>query len=128
MTDERAPGAFPRAPVSAVGPTELFLWILGLRKRTRVSGNSMLPTLSDGDTVLIQRANTAESGDIVVCRHPFKPQIQLIKRVADTTSEGLFLKGDNPPESTDSESLGRIPWHHLRGRVTSRFETKAANS
>lgn len=124
---ERAPET-SRVPVPAVGLTEFLCWIIGLRKRTRINGNSMAPTLRHGDTVLIQRISEAVPGDIVVCRHPFQTNTRIIKRVANTSIEGLFLRGDNPPESTDSESLGRVPWKHLQGRVTARFSPTAANS
>ena len=59
--------------------------------------------------------------DIVVCRHPFKTDTVIIKRVVKVDGDGMFLAGDNPEASTDSESFGRVPWVHLKAKVTSKM-------
>ena len=108
-------------PVAAVGVGELLAWGLRRRFRVRVAGDSMNPCFRAGDTVLVRPAVRASVGSIVVSRHPFKSDVLLIKRVTEVTDEGMHVMGDNPAESTDSRSLGAIPWVHLVGVVTARF-------
>lgn len=63
-----------------------------------------------------------EVGDVVVCRHPFQPSLVVIKRITELQSDGgMFLRGDNPDESTDSRSYGLVPVQHYRGRVNCRW-------
>ncbi len=119
MNQRATGGSWP--PVVAVGPLELLAWGLRRRVRMRVVGDSMNPCLHDGDTVLVCPADRATVGDVVVSRHPFKTDVHLIKRVAGVTADGMQLKGDNPDASTDSRSLGTIPWVHLLGVVTGRL-------
>ncbi len=107
---------------------EFALWMLGYRKRFRVTGYSMMPILKPGDEVLIQisayQKENPQLGHIVVARHPYRRDVILIKRVIEVLAEGRCqLQGDCPSESTDSRSFGSIPLDHLIGRVTSRFTT-----
>ena len=113
--NQRAP---ERTPVAAVSVRELLLWLFRKRKRVRVDGNSMSPTLQDGDHVLIRSQARAEPNDIVLCRHPYKKTVQVIKRVESADECGAFLLGDAPQESTDSRSFGVVPWNKLVGVVT----------
>lgn len=83
----------------------------------------MEPTFRHGDFVLVDpRAYTKASprvGDVVVCRHPKRSDMSLIKRVAEVDASGrLTLLGDNPEQSTDSRTLGAVPTEHVIGRVT----------
>ncbi len=110
-----------RAPVVAVGVLELILWVLRQRIRFRVDGHSMEPALQDGVYVLVRKAQRADVGSVVLCRHPFKRDVQLIKRVDAATDSGMFLVGDNPETSTDSNSFGVVPWVHLVGVVTAQM-------
>lgn len=105
---------------------EFFLWLLGLRKRFRVSGNSMLPLLKPGEDVLIDRqaykGKIPQPQDLIVAFHPNKPELKIIKRIAIVNRDcGVFLLGDNPLESTDSRDFGVISLDALYGKVTSRF-------
>lgn len=63
----------------------LFLVINALSARVRVDGFSMLPTLQDGEFVLVNRLayhfGTPQRGDIVVFHYPPDPKQDLIKRV-----------------------------------------------
>lgn len=81
----------------------------------------MMPTLNDGAHVLIRRTELAEVSDIVLCRHPFKRDVQIIKRIQATNKDGMRLVGDNPKSSTDSNSFGEVPWTHLVGIVTAQM-------
>ncbi len=63
----------------------LFLVINVLSARVRVDGFSMLPTLQDGEFVLVDRIayklGAPERGDIIVFHYPLDPSQDLIKRV-----------------------------------------------
>jgi len=106
--------------LAAPGPFEVLAWALKRRTRVRVRGTSMSPTLADGDEVLIARVRTARPGDLVCVRHPFRSDLQLIKRLTSVDG-GLTVAGDNPDASSDSRTLGVLPADHLVGRVTSRL-------
>ncbi len=89
-------------------------------------GRSMTPTLDDGDTVVVDPGaydNADPSpGEVVLCRHPFRTDVQLVKRVSSVGPDGeLMLVGDNPAESTDSGSLSAVPRVHLKGQVMGRI-------
>ena len=123
MTDEQAT-VENRSPVSFVDLKETLLWLLRLRIRRNVTGRSMEPTLGDGDQVFVRTCTTASVGDIVLCRHPYRADIELIKRVRSISDVGLMLFGDNPAFSTDSSSFGEVPWVHLIGTVTARVRKR----
>lgn len=112
--------------LKSAGLWELLLWLARRRRRFRVTGHSMQPLLKPGDEVLINpRAYAGASprpGDLVVARHPLRPNIKIIKRVtAVATNGGVILHGDNPPESTDSRVFGPVPPRLITGKVTRRF-------
>jgi nickel-type superoxide dismutase maturation protease len=86
----------------------------------------MLPMLKPGEEVLVDpnayRGSLPHIGDIIVARHPQRPELSMIKRVeAVIQDELVVLKGDNPAESTDSRVFGPVTREYVRGRVTSRF-------
>lgn len=58
-----------------------------------VSGDSMIPTLKDGQSVIAVKGVSFKVGDIVIARHPRYGLI--IKRVATITGDKVFLKSDN---------------------------------
>ena len=63
----------------------LFLGINAVSARVRVDGFSMIPTLHDGEFVLVSKLNyqfgKVERGDIIVFHFPMDPEQELIKRV-----------------------------------------------
>lgn len=77
----------------------------------------MLPDLKDGEKVLVKTHESYQIGDIVVAKHPFKQSVVLIKRVSEIDENGVFLIGDNPSESTDSRTLGKISIKDILGKV-----------
>jgi nickel-type superoxide dismutase maturation protease len=98
------------------------LYRLGLRLAFLIEGESMWPTLNEGDAVLVQPTSTALEGDIVLANHPYKSSVKIVKRVAEILPDGaLILKGDNPIESTDSRSFGSISKNDVVGRVVCRL-------
>jgi signal peptidase I len=63
----------------------LFFGINAVSARVRVDGFSMIPTLKDGEFVLVSKLNykfgDVERGDIIVFHFPMDPEQELIKRV-----------------------------------------------
>ncbi|MBM3239678.1 nickel-type superoxide dismutase maturation protease [Candidatus Poribacteria bacterium] len=105
---------------------ELLLWLLRLRRRFRITGNSMTPLLKPGDEVLVNprayQRMPPKPGDIVVTRHPYRTDLRLVKRVATVLPDGrCLIEGDNPSESTDSRSFGPVAPKQILGQVTGRF-------
>ena len=104
---------FPQIPKATL--KELLFWLIGKRKRFRVTGNSMLPTLQQGDIVLLSKKfDTIQIGDIIVFSHP-KTNKKIIKRLQKKEGNKLFLEGDNLKESTDSREFGWIDQKDILG-------------
>jgi signal peptidase I len=63
----------------------LFVGINAVSARVRVDGTSMVPTLQDGEFVLVNKLSykigDVSRGDIIVFHYPVNPQEDLIKRV-----------------------------------------------
>ena len=105
---------------------EFLLWLLRLRQRFRISGNSMWPLLLPGEDVLIDhrayKHKMPQPQDLVVAFHPEQPELKIIKRIAAISRDrGVFLLGDNLAHSSDSRDFGAIAPEHIYGKVTSRF-------
>lgn len=98
------------------------LWALAWRKRRRyrVTGMSMSPTLLPGAFVLAAPGASFASGDVVVALDPRTGQ-PVVKRVSDVGPGGVFLRGDNPARSTDSRTYGPVRPEAVLARVTSQF-------
>jgi len=58
-----------------------------------VSGTSMVPTLQDGQDIIVLKTKNIKVGDIVVARHPTYGLI--VKRVAAIKGSKVYLKSDN---------------------------------
>ena len=94
------------------------LLILRLRSAFIVDGESMSPVLKSGDKVLVDSRSPIAVGDIVLAIHPYKQTTRMIKRVGEITTTGeYFLIGDNPDESTDSRTFGKLRAADILGRV-----------
>jgi len=85
----------------------------------------MLPTLRSGEDVLVSpvAATTALSPhDVVVCSHPFKPNMRMIKRISETFYDGsCYVLSDNAAEGSDSRSFGVVARSLIIGKVTSKL-------
>ena len=103
-------------------PVELTRWLLRRRRRYRVTGESMKPTLTAGDVVFVDTRASIGENDIVCARHPHDPSLVIIKRVGFTDENGqLFLMSDNPhaADAADSNRFGRVGPDRVEGVVTS---------
>ena len=78
----------------------------------KVNGNSMWPTLRDGDIVRFEIIDSKflEPNLVVLFKHHFKKEFNLIKRISTIEDGEVFLVGDNPDPnaSEDSHNFGRI--------------------
>ncbi|MFN2119137.1 MAG: signal peptidase I [Anaerolineales bacterium] len=76
----------------------LFLVINAVSARVRVDGLSMVPTLQNGEFVLVNRLayhlGTPTRGDIIVFRSVNQPDLDLIKRVIGTPGDDVTI-GDS---------------------------------
>lgn len=84
----------------------------------RVIGNSMEPTIQDGDFLLVSRDRAHRIGDLVVVDINEK---KLIKRVVDEDSNRVWLSGDNVKVSEDSREFGWVEVQNLKGKVLFRY-------
>jgi nickel-type superoxide dismutase maturation protease len=101
---------------------EIALVFFGSRHKYLCEGNSMLPTLKDGDKVLVDRTAEIAVGDIVVARHPVEQTSELIKRVERINEHGhYFLVGDNREDSNDSRHFGAVTREYITGKVVGRL-------
>ncbi len=103
----------------------LIAWLVGRRRRIRVVGQSMSPTLADGEFVLIDTARRPQVGELVVSRHPMGSieaddrTLLVIKRVSDFAAGGaVVLQSDNPDAGTDSRTWGPVAPELIVGTVT----------
>jgi signal peptidase I len=84
-----------------------------------VRGDSMSPTLHDGDRVLVRRSRRIRAGQVVVfatVRHQRADPQWLVKRVTEVEGEQFTVAGDNP-RSLGSAQLGVLPRADLLGIV-----------
>lgn len=80
----------------------------------RVEGESMAPTLVDGDYVLARRT-VAALGDVALIRHSSLGLI--VKRICGIDEAyGYTVAGDNP-RSTSSEAIGPVTIEAITGVV-----------
>jgi phage repressor protein C with HTH and peptisase S24 domain len=61
-----------------------------------VTGPSMVPTLRDGDHLLIRRTSRVQAGDLVVARYRVRPELLVVKRAVRPQDGGWLLASDNP--------------------------------
>ena len=85
-----------------------------------VDGLSMAPTLVQGDWIWIDRWTLSqrrpEVGELVLFELPEDGR-WVVKRVQRSSTEEIWVLGDNPQQSLDSRQLGPISAEQLVGRV-----------
>jgi hypothetical protein len=72
----------------------------------RVSGPSMVPTLVDGDLVLVRHTRAVRAGDVVLASFRSLPGRLVLKRVAHAVDDGWWLVSDNEFAGGDSRTHG----------------------
>jgi SOS-response transcriptional repressor LexA len=71
-----------------------------------VRGPSMVPTVRDGDVLLVRRGPGARPGDVVVARFRTRPDLPVVKRAVRREGTGWWLIGDNAFVTDDSRAYG----------------------
>jgi len=92
--------------------------------RVAVAGDSMLPTLSDGDFLLCRKVRGVagvREGDVVVLERPDRPGLLVVKRVVRREGHGWWVEGDNAAASDDSRLFGPVSHACVVARVVSRY-------
>jgi nickel-type superoxide dismutase maturation protease len=85
-----------------------------------VSGDSMEPTLHEGDMLLVSYGGRVHPADVVVVSLPGGRPLS-VKRAVLRGAEGWWVEGDCPSRSTDSRQLGPLPDASVLGRVVLRY-------
>ncbi|TKA10513.1 nickel-type superoxide dismutase maturation protease [Actinacidiphila oryziradicis] len=84
----------------------------------------MVPTLLNGDWLLIQYVKNAEEvrpGDVVVLRHPLQQDLLIVKRAVERREGGWWVLGDNAFVENDSREFGTVPDELVLARGRGRF-------
>lgn len=68
-----------------------------------VKGTSMIPTLQNGQSIIILKTRNFKVGDIVVARHPTYGLI--VKRVSKISDSQVYLMSDNREVTIDSNGI-----------------------
>ena len=84
-----------------------------------VRGRSMLPTLREGDRLLVLHGGRPRAGDLLVVRLP--DGVVAVKRAARREPAGWWVERDNPTEGVDSWAVGAVPDHDVVARVLGRM-------
>ncbi|MFD6971783.1 nickel-type superoxide dismutase maturation protease [Streptomyces sp. NPDC059979] len=100
-----------------------------LRKRfevVEVTGASMVPTLLNGDRLLVRYGASVRPGDVVVLRHPFQQDLLVVKRAVERRPGGSWwVLGDNPYNETgDSTVYGPVPAELVLATAVLRFRPR----
>ena len=88
-----------------------------------VRGRSMLPTLREGDRLLVRRGGRVRPGSLVVAR--FADGTLTVKRAVEerrtsSGSPGWWLLSDNAGEGVDSRHRGPVPEDRVTAVVLAR--------
>jgi nickel-type superoxide dismutase maturation protease len=90
--------------------------------RVKVTERSMEPALRPGDWLLALRTRKIRPGQVVLARHPHRPDLLLVKRAAGRVDGGWWLASDNPAAgAVDSARFGAVPVPLIEGRVLARY-------
>jgi nickel-type superoxide dismutase maturation protease len=96
--------------------------------RVAVAEQSMEPVLRPGDWLLVRRRMrrsgraAVRPGQLVIARHPGRPDLLLVKRAARREPGGWWLSSDNPAAGAiDSRVFGPVPPELIEGRVLLRY-------
>lgn len=89
--------------------------------RVQISGDSMWPAFPSGSLFRLVPCSSEQLsiGHVVLARHPFHSDVQIVKRIQHITKDSVFLVGDNPDPlaSEDSHNFGSVSMENILGRV-----------
>ena len=101
----------------------------GLRSRS----GPWSPPCGPGDWLLVWRGlrpgrpPRVRPGQLVIARHPARPDLLLVKRAARREPGGWWLSADNlPAGAADSRTFGVVPPVLIEGRVLFRYRRTPA--
>ena len=77
----------------------------------RVSGPSMVPTLRDGDVIVVWHGARVAAGDVVLASFRSMPDRLVVKRAVSRSGGGWWLASDNPFADGDSDTHGVADVH-----------------
>jgi phage repressor protein C with HTH and peptisase S24 domain len=80
----------------------------------QVEGDSMAPTLTQGQLVVGRYTRDLHPGDVVIVSHD---GLEKIKRIEKHQGDLIYLLGDNAGASTDSRSFGWVHAKHIIAKV-----------
>ena len=81
----------------------------------RVAGRSMLPTLHEGQLLVVVRWPQYQVGNVVLFEQSGR---EMVKRICRFEPDGsMVVRGDNQAESTDSRNFGAVSLGAVRGMV-----------
>ena len=96
--------------------------------RVAVVERSMEPALHPGDWLRVRRRTRpgrgvrGRTGQLVIARHPARPDLLLVKRAARREPGGWWLSADNLlAGAVDSRTFGVVPDRLIEGRVLLRY-------
>ena len=99
--------------------------MIGLRRLCRVVGDSMNPTIREGDLVIYKPFNPSKEelkkGYLVVLNNPLKNEELIVKRISNQIASSIELRGDNEQISIDSRQFGLINQNEIIGIVQNIF-------
>ena len=82
-------------------PNALLPW-----QAVHVRGVSMVPTLRDGDLVIVRHGARIRPGDVVLATYRSMPDHYVLKRAVRPVSGGWWLGTDNEAAGGDSDAHG----------------------
>lgn len=102
------------------------LWYLALEATSRISlakisGDSMEPSLKEGDRVLLWRTKHIIPGRLVSFLDPRDRSSKIIKRAKSVSPLGVVAVGDNINSSTDSRHFGIVPYSDVSAAAIYRY-------
>ncbi|MFJ1971905.1 nickel-type superoxide dismutase maturation protease [Streptomyces sp. NPDC087903] len=95
--------------------------------RFEVTGPSMVPTLYQGDWLLVRHGGRIRPGDVVVLRHPFQQDLLIVKRAVERREGGWWVLADNSFAGSDSNDYGVVPDDLILGKVRFRYRPLGAD-
>ncbi|MFD5411778.1 nickel-type superoxide dismutase maturation protease [Streptomyces nojiriensis] len=91
-----------------------------------VTGASMVPTLLNGDQLVVRYGAAVRPGNVVVLRHPLQQDLLVVKRAVERRPGGSWwVLGDNPYNETgDSTVYGPVPAELVLATAVLRFRPR----